>query len=255
MNARELRFLADLIDAGRLRWPPDIQELRSTGVAGNLEKCCDMLAGAAGAGAAAPAAGWMLRRIAEECAERETIEAGIQAVVSGPCLVPGTRGTEDALREVIDQTKTSLLMTGFVLHNGRSVLSHLAQRMDRDPALGVLLCLDVSRAPGDTSDDQSIISGFVSRFRQAEWPGMRLPRLFYDPRSLAKGADERSVLHAKIAVADSSLALIGSANLTEAALRRNIEFGLLVSLPAIVSLARRHFETLIHNQVLVPAPL
>jgi hypothetical protein len=81
----------------------------------------------------------------------------------------------------------------------------------------------MSRAPGDSSDSQAIIAAFASRFRHAEWPGTRAPRPFYDPRSLARGADQRSALHAKIAVADSSRALVGSANLTDAALKRNIE--------------------------------
>ncbi len=63
------------------------------------------------------------------------------------------------------------------------------------------------------------------------------------------------MLHAKIAVADLSCALIGSANLTEAALKRNIEIGVLIALPAFVALVRAHVEALIHNQVLIPVPL
>jgi phosphatidylserine/phosphatidylglycerophosphate/cardiolipin synthase-like enzyme len=127
--------------------------------------------------------------------------------------------------------------------------------MDQHPDLNVVLCLDISRDSGNTSDGQSIISGFATRFRQTEWPGSRLPKLFYDPRSLARGTEERSVLHAKIAVADSSSALIGSANLTEAALRRNIEIGVLIALPGLVALVRAHVEALIHNQILAAVPL
>jgi phosphatidylserine/phosphatidylglycerophosphate/cardiolipin synthase-like enzyme len=119
--------------------------------------------------------------------------------------------------------------------------------MDQHNDLNVVLCLDISRDSGNTSDGQAIISGFATRFRHVEWPGSRLPRLFYDPRSLARGSEERSALHAKIAVADSSCALIGSANLTEAALKRNIEIGVLIALPAAVALTRAHVEALIHN--------
>jgi phosphatidylserine/phosphatidylglycerophosphate/cardiolipin synthase-like enzyme len=63
------------------------------------------------------------------------------------------------------------------------------------------------------------------------------------------------VLHAKVAIADTSRALIGSANLTEAALQRNIEIGLLLSTPAPIASVRAHFEALIHNGVLVQVPL
>jgi phosphatidylserine/phosphatidylglycerophosphate/cardiolipin synthase-like enzyme len=255
MNSRELNFLAHLIEAERLPWPPDELQLRSSGIAGDYKDCCQLLAGAVAVGSTPLSAAWMLREIAKERARGEAIEAAIQPVVSGPCLVPGMRGTEDAFRDIIDQATNSILIAGFALHNGPSVLAHLAQRMDAQPNLQVVLCLDVSRAPGDSSDSQAIIAAFATRFRQSEWPGRRAPRLFYDPRSLALGPDERSVLHAKIAIADSSRALVGSANLTEAALKRNIEISVMVALPAFVARLRGHVESLIHNGILVPAPL
>jgi len=63
------------------------------------------------------------------------------------------------------------------------------------------------------------------------------------------------VLHAKVAIADTSRALIGSANLTEAALQRNIEIGVLLSAPTPIASIRGHFEALIHNGVLLQVPL
>jgi phosphatidylserine/phosphatidylglycerophosphate/cardiolipin synthase-like enzyme len=255
MNSRELNFLADLIDAKRLAWPPEARQLRSVGVFGDQDECWRLLAGVSGTGAPPVAAAWLLRRLADERVGREALEASVQAVVSGPCLLPGLRNTEDVFREIIDRANSKILITGFALHGGQTVLAHLAQRMDQHPDLNVVLCLDISRDSGNTSDGQAIISGFANRFRHMEWPGRRLPKLFYDPRSLARGADERSVLHAKVAVADSSCALIGSANLTEAALKRNIEIGVLIALPALVALVRSHVEALIHNQVLVQVPL
>jgi phosphatidylserine/phosphatidylglycerophosphate/cardiolipin synthase-like enzyme len=255
MKSRELNFLADLIEAQRLFWPPDASQLRSAGISGDEAAYWRLLAGAATAGASAPTAAWILRRLAEEVVQREAAESAIQPVASGPRIVTGLRGTEDAFHEVIDQAVHRLLITGFVLHNGHTVLRHLANRIDTHPALDVVLCLDVSRAPADTTDDQAIIAGFAGRFRQTEWPGRRLPRLYYDPRSLARGADDRSVLHAKVAIADTSRALIGSANLTEAALQRNIEIGVLMSAPTPIALVRAHFEALIHNGVLLQVPL
>ncbi len=255
MNSRELNFLADLIEAQRLTWPPEARQLRSVGVFGDLDECWRLLADLSGTGASPASATWLLRRLADERGGREALEASVQAVVSGPCLLPGLRNTEDAFREIIDRANSSILITGFALHGGQTVLAHLARRMDLHPNLAVVLCLDISRDSGNTSDDQAIISGFATRFRHAEWPGRRLPRLFYDPRSLARGAEERSVLHAKIALADSTHALIGSANLTEAALKRNIEIGVLIALPGLVALIRAHVEALIHNHVLVQVPL
>jgi phosphatidylserine/phosphatidylglycerophosphate/cardiolipin synthase-like enzyme len=255
MNSRELNFLADLIDAQRLSWPSDVGQLRSAGVAGDQTEYWQLLAGAHAAGASATTGSWLLRRLAEELIHRETIEAAIQPVASGPCIVSGLRSTEDAFREIIDRAVHRLLITGFALHNGQTVLRYLANRMDAHLTLDVVLCLDVSRAPGDTTDDIVIVSGFADRFRQAEWPGRRLPRLYYDPRSLARGAEDRSALHAKVAIADTSRALIGSANLTEAALQRNVEVGILLSAPTPIATLRAHFEALIHDGILRQVPL
>jgi len=255
MNSRELIFLADLIETFRLSWPPDASQLRSAGIAGDQAEYWQLLTGAAATGASATTTSWLLRRLAEEVVQREAVDAAIQPVASGPCMVSGLRSTEDAFREIIDQAVHRLLITGFVLHNGQTVLRHLANRMDTQPTLDVVLCLDVSRAPGDTTDDLAIIAGFAERFRQTEWPGSRLPKLYYDPRSLARGAEDRSVLHAKVAIADASRALIGSANLTEAALQRNIEIGILLSAPTPIASVRAHFEVLIHNGILLQVPL
>jgi phosphatidylserine/phosphatidylglycerophosphate/cardiolipin synthase-like enzyme len=255
MSARDLKFVADLIEDRRIPWPPDAEQFRAAGATDSYEKNWQLLAGAIALGATPATAAWMLRQIANERATAEAILSAVQPALSGPFLVSGFRSTEDAFREIVEHAKKSILITGFALHNGPSVLANLAQRMDSDPALDVVLCLDVSRAPGDTSDSQAIVAGFVTHFRQVEWPGRRLPRLFFDPRSLVGGGDERSVLHAKVAIADWSLALVGSANLTEAALRRNIEIGLLVSLSPVVARIRQHIEALIHGNALVPAPL
>jgi hypothetical protein len=168
MNSRELNFLADLIAAHRLTWPTDLSQLQSAGIAGDQDGCWRLLSGAAAAGASAATASWLLHRLAEEFARREATEAAIQPVASGPCIVSGLRSTGDAFREVIDQAVHKLLITGFVLHNGQIVLRHLAHRMDTWPTLDVVLCLDVSRAPGDTTDDVVIIAGFAERFRQTE---------------------------------------------------------------------------------------
>jgi phosphatidylserine/phosphatidylglycerophosphate/cardiolipin synthase-like enzyme len=255
MNSRELNFLADLIEAHRLARPPDVSQLRSAGISGDEAPYWRLLAGAAAVGASAATTAWLLHRLAEEALQREATETAVQPVASGPCIVSGFRSTEDAFREIIDQAVHRLLITGFVLHNGQTILRHLAHRMETQPTLDVVLCLDVSRAPADTTDDLAIISGFAARFRQAEWPGRRLPRLYYDPRSLARGAEDRSVLHAKVAIADTSRALIGSANLTEAALQRNIEIGVLLSAPTPIASIRGHFEALIHKGILLQVPL
>jgi len=68
---------------------------------------------------------------------------------------------------------------------------------------------------------------FANRFWKTDWPGSSRPVVFYDPRALDL---ERpgGVLHAKAVLADDEAVFITSANLTEAALDRNIELGVLI---------------------------
>lgn len=255
MSSQSLVFLAELIEAGRLSWPPDEGQVRALGVNADHEECWHLLGGAAEAGGSAVLASWLLRRIAAERADRDAVAAAVELVVSGPRFQPGLRETADAFREVIRRAMHTVLIAGFALHNGQTVLAQLAERMAEKPSLDVILCLDISRPPGDTSDPQAIISRFAQRFREKEWPTARFPRLFYDPRSLSQSQHDRSVLHAKLAIADGRCALVGSANLTEAAFARNIEVGLFLSLPSLVAGLHAHLLSLIQEKVLVRVPL
>ncbi|MCY4224844.1 MAG: phospholipase D-like domain-containing protein [Bacteroidetes bacterium] len=62
-------------------------------------------------------------------------------------------------------------------------------------------------------------------------------------------------MHAKCIVIDSKEALVTSANFTEAAQVRNIEFGLLVKSSAITTQIEEHFQGMIQNEVLSRLPL
>jgi len=77
---------------------------------------------------------------------------------------------------------------------------------------------------------------------------------FFDgPRAL-EPEGPAGVLHAKALVVDEQVALITSANLTEAALERNIELGILVRDPALASSIALHLRTLIERGLLQPLP-
>jgi hypothetical protein len=95
------------------------------------------------------------------------------------------------------------------------------------PALRVTLLLNLQRKRGDTTASEQLVRRFADHFWQTDWPGSSRPSMFYDPRALyAEGPG--GVLHAKAVVADDEVAFITSANLTEAALDRNIELGALI---------------------------
>src|SRR5262249_58691906 len=96
---------------------------------------------------------------------------------------------------------------------------------------------------------------FAHRFAVQEWPGSRLPELYYDPRSLDAEAVKRSSLHAKCIVVDRRVALVTSANFTEAAQQRNIEVGALIRCERFAARLARPFETLADAGLLIRVPL
>jgi len=255
MTAQAISYVADLIESGRLSWPPKLGELQSQGLSGHLDECWGILAGAAKAESSARTAAWLFRQIAAERAAQEVVASRVQPVVSGPRFMSELRQTDGAFREIIEEAKHSILIVGFAIHNGKNVLSGLADRMRILPALEVVLCLDISRSPSDTSDDQAIIARFAERFRTREWPGGRFPKLYFDHRSLALDLSARSSLHAKVIVADNTHVLIGSANLTDAAFSRNIEIGASIALPHVAASIRTHIESLVRENVLRQVPL
>ncbi|MYB38878.1 MAG: phospholipase, partial [Gammaproteobacteria bacterium] len=78
----------------------------------------------------------------------------------------------------------------------------------------------------DTTAADALVRRFADQFWSKDWHGTRRPAVYFDPRSLEP--EQSAVLHAKALVADSETTFITSANLTDAALNRNIELGVLL---------------------------
>ena len=129
----------------------------------------------------------------------------------------------------------------------------LARRMDARPDLRVALLLNIQRKRGDTTATDHLVRRFADRLWTTEWPGTRRPSVFFDPRALEPDGPA-GVLHAKAVVVDDGLLFLTSANLTEAALDRNIELGLLVRDPILAASVVQHFRALIDRGLLTPLP-
>jgi phosphatidylserine/phosphatidylglycerophosphate/cardiolipin synthase-like enzyme len=95
---------------------------------------------------------------------------------------------------------------------------------------------------------------FADRFWGTDWPGSSRPRVYYDPRSLEPDGPS-GVLHAKAVVTDDEAVFITLANLTEAALDRNIEIGLLLRDRPLAASVSSHFRGLIDRSLLHPLPM
>lgn len=153
-------------------------------------------------------------RTASKLEKREVVEM----VWTGPFtgLVP-IRHTEQVLLEVIGSAKQRLFIVSFVAYNIDSVKKALHDAVSRNVKIDILL--ESSKAHGGKIDVDSI-----DDFKRA------IPSASVYAWNCESGCSDswNGAVHAKCAVADGSLAFITSANLTKAAMEKNIELGILV---------------------------
>ena len=167
--------------------------------------------------------------------------------------VPGVaaRQTASVFDEVIRTAERTLWVSTYAFFDGPQVFAALAERLDRLPDLKVTLLLNIQRHHSDTTTADQLVRRFADRFWTDDWPGDRRPDVYYDPRAVeARGSG--GVLHAKAVVADSRTLFVTSANLTDAALHRNIELGVLLRDRTLAMTAESQFRGLIEHKWLAP---
>jgi phosphatidylserine/phosphatidylglycerophosphate/cardiolipin synthase-like enzyme len=142
----------------------------------------------------------------------------------------------------------------FFSFDGSKAFELLARRMETTPVLRVTLLLNSQRKKGDTTSSEQLVRRFAEKFWKSDWPGSARPSVFYDPRALELEGSG-GVLHAKAVVADDEAVFITSANLTEAALERNIELGVLIRDRTCALAVSSYFRNLIDRTLLKPLPL
>jgi phosphatidylserine/phosphatidylglycerophosphate/cardiolipin synthase-like enzyme len=193
----------------------------------------------------------MLRLLGEERQERSRAEDLAELVWSGPEVTgSATRHTAVVIRDLFASAKRSVLAACFAIYQGRELFKTLANRMEEISELRVRVFLNVPRPGMIESSEGQILRQFIETFRTIHWPGQKLSELFYDPRSLFADPVARASLHAKCVVVDEERAFITSANFTEAAQERNIEAGVLLSIPGIAKALCTQFENLVSRGIL-----
>ena len=251
LSQADLRQLGGALQTGRLTAPFSAVSLHRYLAAALIDPVVAESQRLYQAGMTAPQLALLLAALADDRAARPVLTEVLDLVVTGP-EAPGValRDTAVVVRELFALARQSVLAVGYAVHQGRQVFRALAQRMDQRPALDVRLCLDVQRRWGDTAPAEELAQRFAERFKTREWPGSRLPAVYYDPRSLELDAEKRASLHAKCVVVDRQVAFVSSANFTEAAQERNIEVGVLLRVPALAEQLSQHFQALMEAGVL-----
>lgn len=202
-------------------------------------------------GISGPAVAVWIRTI--ERATSRTLKPDL--VWSGP-EVPGlhARDTRRVYEELLGSAEHTVWASTYAFFDGPKAFEVLARRMDARSELRVTLLLNIQRKRGDTTAEEQLVRRFADRFWTTEWPGSARPAVYYDPRALDLEGPG-GVLHAKAVVADDEVVFVTSANLTEAALDRNIEIGLLVRDRALAASVSSHFRGLIDRGLLLPLPM
>lgn len=153
-----------------------------------------------------------------------------ELVWTGPStpVVP-VRRTEQVLADLIRCAERRLTMTSFGIFQVHRLVEDLEQALTRGVVLRIVLGDRESRADQEIYRQRQQLGRVVAaQATLLHWPPERRPR---DEQGHA------GLMHIKAAVADSKVAFLTSANLTEAALERNMELGVLVrggGLPAAI---------------------
>jgi phosphatidylserine/phosphatidylglycerophosphate/cardiolipin synthase-like enzyme len=244
--------LASALESGLLSPSPSAASLQS--VLGYREDVGGLIAALlelGQLGVMGPAAAAWLRTIARAASRRPKPDL----VWSGP-EVPGlhARDTRRVYEELLGCAERSIWASTYAFFDGPKAFEVLARRMESRPTLRVTLLLNIQRKRSDTTASEQLVRRFADRFWKTDWPGSSHPSVFYDPRALdLEGSG--GVLHAKAVVADDAAVFVTSANLTEAALDRNIELGVLIRDRAFALTICSYFRNLIDRDLLKPLPL
>ena len=169
---------------------------------------------------------------------------GIEMVWTGPSP-PHTRlrKTEQALDEVIDRSRRTLWIVSFAAYRMEKVLDAINHALNRQVDVSLLL---------ESSDESEgkLSSDLIDEIR-AELSGSCKFYIWPTANRTPSEAGHRGLLHAKCAVADSQYLLVSSANLTEAAFRRNIELGVLLRSAKHAAQVEKHLKWLVESKTLV----
>jgi len=180
-------------------------------------------------------------RGAAAAAKLQESRGSVDLVWTGPStgLVP-VRQTEQVLCEVIDAAKRRLFLVSFVAYSVDSIIHALKNAIGRHVQIDILLELSNEHGGRVNHDSLAMMKSRLPSANLYSWNG--------NTGSISSGF--AGAVHAKCAVADGELAFITSANLTSAAMEKNMELGVLVKGGNLPTELHRHFDALISSRIM-----
>ncbi|MBL9044186.1 MAG: hypothetical protein JNM83_21435 [Myxococcales bacterium] len=237
-SAGDLDALANRLRAGLLAPPYSAASVKRAGVGGALSFLASL-------GNTSPhVVAWMLERLAAERRKASDQKASI-AQLAWTGAADGEQSIRDT-RAVLDglfrQATRSVLLSTFVIYEGRAVFAELIARLRELPTLQVEFYVHLEHEKGTV--ERQRVAAYLKRFREEHWSAdLPLPALYFAPDT-ETGDGKRITLHAKTVVVDDRWAFVTSANFTAAAHARNIEAGVLLDHPALARMLAGQFHVL-----------
>jgi phosphatidylserine/phosphatidylglycerophosphate/cardiolipin synthase-like enzyme len=164
----------------------------------------------------------------------------VEMVWTGPStgMVP-VRHTEQVLCEVIESARNRLFIVSFVAYEVASITKALQDAVGRQVQVDVLLESSTEHGGKVTVDSVRTMKAVIPSARVYVW---------YVGTGKKGVAPVTGSVHAKCAVSDGKLAFITSANLSTAAMERNMELGVLVRGGHLPAELHRHLEALVATE-------
>lgn len=159
----------------------------------------------------------------------------IELVWTGPPtdMIP-TRHTEQVLLEVIDSAKDKLFIVSFVTYNIEQIIRSLEKASSKRVQISILLEPSITYGGKVNIDSYALFKTRLPDSNIYKW------KINQNDKDKIGGS-----MHAKCVVADGNRAFITSANLTMAAMERNMELGILVRGGVLPDTLHRHLESLV----------
>ncbi len=251
LSTGDLQALTSMLRLGRFQFPISAIPLQRVVPAVMADQVSASLNDLSHRGFSSSQIATLCEAVVFDRSSRQSCDEAIELVTTGhEHASAGNRDTGVVVRELFARAESTVLVSGYAVHQGDRVFQVLADRMHDEPRLQVRMFLDIQRSFGETSSDSELVHRFANAFRTRNWPPDRaVPALYYDPRSLQVDGHKRACLHAKCVVVDETIVFVSSANFTEAAQERNIEVGLLIRVPAIATQLTRFFDNLVSERV------
>ena len=156
-----------------------------------------------------------------------------ELVWTGPSSeLVATRKTEQVLLQVIDGARNRLFLTSFVAYKFSKIGSALNDALSRGISVSILLERSENEGGGVSIDGIAAMKKVLPDASVYAWDN-KLEEF------------QGGKVHAKVVVADESICFISSANLTEHAMERNIEAGVLIQGGPLPQKLHRHLEALV----------